>query len=250
MRAFEDDPVKIAVSATDGERKETITVNLLVEQPNRPPVADAGDDVTKECESEDGTSVTLDGSNSSDPDSTPDTNDDIVSFEWLVGYGTPDEQLVAEGEVTQASFLLGTHEVTLLVTDGEGETDTDSITVEIEDTTPPVLEVTLDPAEIWPPNHKMVGVHASVMVADCSEVQVELVSVSSDEPDNGVGDGNHEPDIMGADVGTEDYHFQVRAERAGPGSGRVYTVVYRATDGGGLESTATVYVRVPHDQGH
>jgi len=53
--------------------------------------------------------------------------------------------------------------------------------------------------------------------------------------DDGSGDGNHEPDVMGADPGTEDYDFQVRAERSGNGAGRVYTVVYLVTDEGGLD---------------
>ena len=29
---------------------------------------------------------------------------------------------------------------------------------------------------------------------------------------------------------------------------RVYTIVYNVVDAGGLETTATTYVRVPHDQ--
>jgi endo-1,4-beta-xylanase len=88
-----------------------------------------------------------------------------------------------------------------------------------------------------------------VDVTDCSPVTVILESVTSNEPDDGIGDGNHEPDIVGADVGTEDYDFKVRAERSGTGMGRMYTVVYRVTDAGGLETLATATVRVPHDQG-
>ena len=42
----------------------------------------------------------------------------------------------------------------------------------------------------------------------------------------------------------------MRAERAGPLNGRVYTVVYRVTDQSGNESMATAHATVPHDQGH
>jgi hypothetical protein len=251
LTVTEDDAPEVMVSASDGSREEIIPVEITVIYPNRPPEADAGEDLRAECVAEDGTTVTLDGSGSSDPDSTPETNDDIVSFEWFLDYDTPDELLIAEGEVVQAAFELGSHEVTLLVTDSEGETDTDTVAVEIVDTTPPEIQVSLDPAEIWPPNHRMVDVHASVVVMDCDhDVEIVLVSVTSNEPDNGIGDGNTEPDIMGVSAGTEDYHFQVRAERAGPGSGRVYTVVYRATDQSGNEAIGTAYARVPHDQGH
>jgi hypothetical protein len=95
----------------------------------------------------------------------------------------------------------------------------------------------------------MVDIHATLDVADCSPVTIVLVSVTSNEPDNDIGDGNHEPDVMGVDEGTEDYEFQVRAERAGPGSGRVNTEVYVVTDEGGLETWATATIEVPHDQG-
>ena len=49
---------------------------------------------------------------------------------------------------------------------------------------------------------------------------------------------------MGADFGTEDYHFSVRAERSGSGNGRIYTVTYAVMDGSGNESTASATVSV------
>ena len=202
LTLYEDDPAEIDVAATDSTRREIIQLSLEVIRPNDPPVADAGGDQTVECDSADGTTVVLDGSNSSDPDSTPDTNDDIVSFQWFVAYGTPDEMMIAEGEVAQAAFELGSHEVTLLVTDSQGETDADTVTVEIVDTLPPEVRLSLNPSEIWPPNHRMVDVHASVVVMDCDDdVAIELVSVTSNEPENDNGDGNTEPDIMGVEEG-------------------------------------------------
>jgi hypothetical protein len=138
----------------------------------------------------------------------------------------------------------------LKVTDTEDATDTDETTVEVIDNSAPVVRLELDPGDLWPPNHKMVDVHANVIVEDCSPVTITLLEVFSNEPDNGTGDGNHEPDIMGADVGTEDYHFKLRAERSGGGDGRVYTIRYHVVDDAGYETTATAYVTVPHDQGH
>ena len=60
---------------------------------------------------------------------------------------------------------------------------------------------------------------------------------------------NTEPDVMGAEAGTEDYGFSVRAERSGGGSGRVYTVKYQVTDPSGNPTEASAEVRVPHDRG-
>jgi hypothetical protein len=242
----------IEVTATEGfaGRSESVIVNKIVILPNQAPVADAGMDIEFECdpEAEDGDTVTLDGSASTDPDSTPDTNDDIVSFEWFEDYQGPAEVLLGEGETLDVSFDVGSHVVTLVVTDSDGATSTDEVMVDVLDTTPPEVSLNVSPHVLWPPNHKMVDITAEVDVTDCSDVTIELVSVTSNEPPNDTGDGNTEPDILGVDGG-EDYEFQVRAERSGGGSGRVYTVVYRVTDAGGLTSESTAEIVVPHDQG-
>jgi len=246
LQLIESDPESVDVTATVGEDADTITVTKRVIPLNNPPVADAGEDQTVEC----GDPAILDGSGSTDSDSTEGTNDDIVLFEWYLG-----REKLGEGERIRWRLPLGTNVITLKVTDTGGASSTDETTVEIVDTLPPRVAVTLDPAMIWPPNHKMVNVWASVRVADkcytdVDDLSIVLMSVTSNEPDNANGDGNHEPDIMGADVGTEDYSFQVRAERAGPGNGRIYTATYKVIDPEGHEADASGEAVVPHDQGH
>jgi hypothetical protein len=76
----------------------------------------------------------------------------------------------------------------------------------------------------------------------------KLVSVTSNEPDNGTGDGNFPNDIQGVDLGGPDLDFQLRAERQGGGHGRTYTACYSATDAAGNVTTACGTVLVPHDQ--
>ena len=53
-----------------------------------------------------------------------------------------------------------------------------------------------------------------------------LAGVTSNEPDEGTGDGDFPDDIQDADIGMEDTSIFVRSERAGFGSGRIYEVVY------------------------
>jgi hypothetical protein len=250
LRVYEDDPEEIEVTVTEGERSTTITIPKTIDQPNRPPVADAGEPQQVYCDSSEGATVTLDGSASTDEDSTPGTNDDIETFDWYEDFELGSETYLGEGETIDVTFGVGLHTVTLKVTDTEDATDSDETTVEVIDNSAPVVRLELDPGDLWPPNHKMVDVHANVIVADCSPVTITLLEVYSNEPDNGTGDGNHEPDIMGADTGTEDYDFQLRAERSGNGSGRIYTIRYHVVDDAGYETTATAYVTVPHDQGH
>jgi hypothetical protein len=118
--------------------------------------------------------------------------------------------------------------------------------VTVQDTVPPTLDVALDPATLWPPDHELVGVGAELTAVDLCDPApaLELVSIASDEPDDGPGDGHTVGDIQGADLGSADGEFLLRAERQGGGDGRVYTVVYSAADASGnaVETTAEVVV--------
>ncbi|MFC7407160.1 ExeM/NucH family extracellular endonuclease [Georgenia alba] len=110
------------------------------------------------------------------------------------------------------------------------------------DTTPPSLSVELSHDVLWPPNHRYVEVTADVSAHDDGgAVDHELVSVTSDEPDNGRGDGNTTDDVVVVDETT----YRLRAERSGQGDGRTYTVTFRATDEAGNETSATAEVHVP-----
>jgi len=113
------------------------------------------------------------------------------------------------------------------------------------DSVPPALNVTVSPNTLWPPNHKYVTVKATVSVTDNTDPHPTwLVSVASNEPDNGLGDGDTANDIVIVDNVT----FKLRAERSGSGTGRVYTITYRVTDTCGNSTTASVTVTVPHNK--
>ncbi|NJD58053.1 MAG: DUF5011 domain-containing protein [Anaerolineae bacterium] len=67
--------------------------------------------------------------------------------------------------------------------------------------------------------------------------------MTSNEPDNGLGDGDKPNDIVILDT----YTLLLRAERSGLGQGRVYTITYQVTDACGNSTLASVTVRVPRD---
>ena len=75
-------------------------------------------------------------------------------------------------------------------------------------------------------------------------VTCSIVSVGSNEPANGLGDGDTAPDWMV----TGDLTLTLRAERSGRGGGRVYTITVRCPDAAGNAATTTASVGVPHDQ--
>lgn len=85
---------------------------------NLPPVADAGADQTVAY----GQDVTLVGDASSDPDGT------IVSYEWK----DSSDAVVGDQATTVISNLMeGVHLFTLTVTDDDGATDTDTVSVDV-----------------------------------------------------------------------------------------------------------------------
>jgi hypothetical protein len=216
-----------------------------------PTAAIAGGNVSSECSSPAGASVILDGSPSTDPDSTPGTEDDIVAYEWFQDFGLPSQVVLGQGVTLGVTLSVGAHAITLRVTDHAGNSDAETVSREVVDTVPPQINVQLAPASLWPPNHRMVDIVASVTSQDaCGGLTVILESVTSNEPDDatGSGDGMTANDIQDATTGTEDLQFKLRAERNTAGGGRTYTVVYRSTDSHGNASSKSVSVLVAHDQ--
>jgi hypothetical protein len=145
-----------------------------------------------------------------------------------------------------AVFPLGTTTVTFTATDHSGNSTSGTTTVTVRDTTPPdITNVNANPSILWPPNHKMVPVTVAVSVTDICDAapKCRIVAVGSNEPENGLGDGDTAPDwvIKG------DFNLNIRSERSGTGSGRVYTITVQCTDFSGNSATKDVKVTVPHN---
>jgi len=118
------------------------------------------------------------------------------------------------------------------------------------DMTPPVISaVTASPGLLWPPNHKMVPIKLTVMATDdvTNPPLCRVVSVTSNEPRNGTGDGNTSSDWTFGGTGPLD--LSLRAERAGTLKDRIYTVTVTCNDAAGNESSKSVDIVVPHDLG-
>lgn len=111
----------VGYDAYSGFGRLRMVVPMLAPQPNVPPVANAGPDqvVTLKGKAVSST-VTLDGSGSSDPDGT------VVSYQWLDN-GT----LIATGQTASVSLGMGTHTIILRVTDDDLASSEDQVTVEV-----------------------------------------------------------------------------------------------------------------------
>lgn len=114
----------------------------------------------------------------------------------------------------------------------------------------PELSCSVNPKVLWPPNHKLVPVDTSITVRDggSGSAGFALTSATSDEPDDGLGDGDTPNDIQDFVIGTPDTSGELRAERGGPGHDRVYTLSYKGTDVTGNSGNCSVTVTVRHDQ--
>jgi hypothetical protein len=136
-----------------------------------------------------------------------------------------------------------------IYSNGSGQLDyygTFTVTVEEINRPPNCDEAVASLPIIWPPNHKFVAVQLlGITDPDGDPVTITISGITQDEPVDGRGDGSFAPDADG--VGSS--VASLRAERAGGGDGRVYTIDFEAVDPNGGVCASSVDVAVPHDLG-
>lgn len=88
----------------------------------------------------------------------------------------------------------------------------------VRDTTPPIISLALaTPFLLWPPDHRMVSVRINYLTSDQCHAHSCRLTVRSNEPVNGTGDGNTAVDWQIVD----DHQVLLRAERSAQGHGRL-----------------------------
>jgi hypothetical protein len=154
-------------------------------------------------------------------------------------------------DFTTAILCIGVHTITLQVSDGINPPVSKIFSVTVYDNIAPSLKPTANQTLLWPPDHRMVNITIKANASDNSGLSPTLTaSVLSNEPQDGLGDGDMSPDwtqpVIDQNTGT--ITLQLRSERSGKGTGRTYTIKITATDSAGNSSTADVNVIVPHDK--
>ena len=169
-----------------------------------------------------------------------------ISFSTLAGGSNATVTIVATVNcpVPDHTDIVNTGEIRLSDPDPDAdEVENEAVLVTVLNPPPRITNVATSPSQLWPPNHKFVNVSVAYTIEDnCGPVAVKL-TVSSNEPENGTADGDTAPDW---EIVNE-HAVRLRAERAGSGTGRIYTITITATDSANQSSTATVPVTVPHD---
>jgi glycosidase len=172
--------------------------------------------------------------------SATDAGSGVRELRYWVGNGTP---VVVEGSA--ASLQLnqqGVHTVYLRAIDNAGNASAlATLVVRIDTTAPSVSGVSASPSVLTPANHKLRDVLVGYSASDNLSGATCTLGVTSNEPVNGTGDGDTAPDWLILDA----HHLQLRAERSGSGSGRVYTVTVSCADAAGNTSTSNATVSVP-----
>src|SRR5205823_6771820 len=112
-----------------------------------------------------------------------------------------------------------------------GNTATCAFNVSVSDAEPPsITNVSVDPAVLKQNNHELVDVTVNYTAVDNSGgTPTVVLTVTSNEPTNGLGDGDTAPDWEVVDA----HHVRLRQERSGLEPGRIYTITITAADSAG-----------------
>ena len=158
-----------------------------------PPTAEAGPDQTVERTSEAGAEVTLDGSGSYDPDGDP------LTYNWTWASGS------ASGVSPTVVMPMETTVVTLEVSDG-ALTDTDTVSITVQDTTPPIVTVEFPTANLAVQD----GITLKASAWDLSGVDAVYFYIR--EPDGPAGEVispefENLPAVLNSSTGKWEYDF-------------------------------------------
>src|SRR5882724_3946049 len=167
---------------------------------------------------------------------TPASDPEIAAFLGAATAADVCDPSLSISNNAPAFFSLGTTAVQFSTKDDSLNPAACSAPVHVVDTTPPTIaSLTANPNALWPPNHKMVPVTVAVSISDVCDASASchIVSVASNQPINGAGDGDTAPDW----VITGPLTLQLRAERAGNLGLRIYSITVVCTDGSGNSST-------------
>jgi len=143
-------------------------------------------------------------------------------------------------------FPVGTNTVFCTAMNTAGQiSNSCSFEVTVQECQPPVIRsVTASPEVLWPPNHRMQQVTLSVAAIDnCHLARCRIIRVTSNESPRDPGSAKTGPDWQI----TGDLTVNLRAERSGTATGRVYSITIECADDAGNVSTALTNVTLAHE---
>jgi hypothetical protein len=177
---------------------------------------------------------------------TATATDNCDSTTTITGTRSDSQPLVA-------SYPKGTTTITWRATDDAGNYSECTQTITVVDSEAPTITFNGQTPSMWPPNHNYQTFSAANFISAVSDncdslniSDVDIISATSDEVENGDGDGNTLNDIV---IAANCKSIQLRAERQNNGNGRVYTITFRLRDSSGNTTTGTAKVYSPKNEG-
>jgi uncharacterized repeat protein (TIGR01451 family) len=155
----------------------------------------------------------------------------------------------SDSQPLNAPYPVGVTTITWTAKDAANNTTSGNQTITVKDATPPVIILTSGTITLSPPNHTYQTFTIANLVASVSDQcdasvdinDVVISQVTSDETENGNGDGNTNNDIV---ITPDCKSVQLRRERQGGGDGRVYKVTLKVKDSSGNVTTAVRQIYV------
>ena len=225
---FRPGTTTVTCTATDASgNQSTCSFDVVVEADEAAPMIDCPADTVLKCAMPDGM---------------------VFNYDVVATDNCDEAPVVTSDPASGSVFPVGTTTVNVTATDAAGNESTCSFDVTVEAAEVTITSATAHPSMLWAPNHKMRDISFDVQSEnECGlDLTCTVLEVTSNEPINGLGDGNTSSDwLIGADGS-----LKLRAERSGTGTDRVYTIRLRCENPeSGIGDETTVEVVVPHDMG-
>ena len=183
----------------------------------------------------------------------------VSDLDGTLGVGTATDNCPGVGAVSRSGvpagnvFPVGETTLTYSVTDAHGNTGQATQLVTVIDNTVPVITTNGLVPILFPANHAYHTFNVTTFVTgasdNCGSVgigDVVIEKVTSDEVENGAGDGDTFNDMV---IAADCKSVQVRAERQNSADGRVYTITFMVTDIHGNVGRSTATIQSPKNLG-
>lgn len=164
----------VVIDSSENSASDTVTITVNAPASAAAPTANAGADRSiADTDTQDGEDVVLDGSNSVDPDGT------LVDYAWSRLNGESTEPL-GKGVTLQTRLADGEHVIQLVITDNDGNTASDTVTITVNQ----VVVTSLENLPGLTPNEQNVGRALDRICAQLrSQSQGEGPQLSADQQD-------------------------------------------------------------------
>ena len=216
---------QITWTVTDGAGNTAAAVQTITVIDNQPPTITCPANITVKCASD-----------------VPDVDiNSVTAIDNCLAVISHVSDVISDQTCANRFTLTRTYKAT----DVGNNTATCSQVITVYDDIPPqITGYSASKQMLWPPNHSMRDITLDYTANDnCTSNPVVTVTVTSNEPVNGTGDGDTDPDWQIID----DHHIKLRAERAANGDGRIYTITVTIDDGCNPPVSQSKQVMVTHN---